>query len=83
MKKIKYPSPLSLKDFVKNKYNMRPLTVTWVPRKYNKWDWKNFQAWINAGHDNYLMTPNTHVYSLVTRLSIGLLLHPFQQIEAL
>ena len=50
---------------LKNKYNMHPLTVTWAPHIYTDWGWKNFQSWIHAGHDNYLMTPNGRVHQLI------------------
>lgn len=63
---------------LKNKYGMNPLTVTWAPHIYTDWGWKNFQSWIHAGHDNYLMTPNGKVHRLLTRLSTELLFHPFQ-----
>ena len=63
---------------LKTKYGMHPLTVTWAPHIYTDWGWKNFQAWIQAGHDNYLMTPNGRVHRLLTRLSTELLFHPFQ-----
>ena len=57
---------------------MHPLTVTWAPHVYTDWGWKNFQSWIHAGHDNYLMTPNGRVHRILTRLSTELLFHPFQ-----
>jgi N-acetyl sugar amidotransferase len=63
---------------LKTKYGMHPLTVTWAPHIYTDWGWKNFQAWIHAGHDNYLMTPNGRAHRLLTRLSTELLFHPFQ-----
>jgi N-acetyl sugar amidotransferase len=63
---------------LKTKYGMHPLTVTWAPHIYTDWGWKNFQAWIHAGHDNYLMTPNGRIHRLLTRLSTELLFHPFQ-----
>lgn len=63
---------------LKNKYKMNPLTVTWAPHLYTDWGWKNFQAWIHAGHDNFLMTPNGKVHRLLTRLSTEILFHPFQ-----
>lgn len=63
---------------LKNKYGMHPLTVTWAPHIYTDWGWKNFQSWIHAGHDNYLMTPNGRIHRLLTRLSTELLFHPFQ-----
>lgn len=63
---------------LKEKYGMHPLTVTWAPHVYTEWGWRNFQAWIHAGHDNFLMTPNGRVHRLLTRLSTELLFHPFQ-----
>lgn len=63
---------------LKNKYGMHPLTVTWSPHVYTEWGWRNFQSWIHAGHDNFLMTPNGKVHRLLTRLSTELLFHPFQ-----
>ena len=63
---------------LKTRYGMHPLTVTWAPHVYTDWGWKNFQSWIHAGHDNYLMTPNGRVHRLLTRLSTELLFHPFQ-----
>ena len=62
---------------LKKQYGMHPLTVTWAPHLYTDWGWKNFQSWIHAGHDNYLMTPNGRVHRLLTRLSTELLFHPF------
>ena len=50
----------------------------YAPHLYTEWGWKNFQSWIHAGHDNYLMTPNGRVHRLLTRLSTELLFHPFQ-----
>lgn len=63
---------------LKYKYGMHPLTVTWAPHIYTEWGWSNHQAWLHAGFDNYLMTPNPRVHRLLTRLSTELLLHPFQ-----
>jgi N-acetyl sugar amidotransferase len=63
---------------LKYKYGMHPLTVTWAPHIYTDWGWKNQQAWINAGFDNYLCTPNGRVHRLLTRLAVENLFHPFQ-----
>jgi len=63
---------------LKYKYGMNPLTVTWAPHIYTDWGWKNFQAWIHAGFDNILVTPNGRIHRLLTRLSTERLLHPFQ-----
>lgn len=63
---------------LKYKYGMHPLTVTWAPHIYTDWGWKNFQAWIHAGFDNLLSTPNGRVHRLLTRLAVENLFHPFQ-----
>lgn len=63
---------------LKYKYNMNPLTVTWAPHVYTDWGWKNHQAWIHAGFDNILFTPNGRVHRLLTRLAVENLFHPFQ-----
>ena len=63
---------------LKYKYGMHPLTVTWSPHLYTDWGWKNFQAWISDGHDNFLFSPNRKVERLLTRLSIERIFHPFQ-----
>src|SRR3954465_13747036 len=63
---------------LKYKYGMHPLTVTWAPHIYTEWGWKNFEAWIHAGFDNYLCTPNGRIHRLLTRLSTDVLFHPFQ-----
>lgn len=63
---------------LKHKYGMNPLTVTWAPHIYTPWGWDNLQAWIHSGFDNVLYTPNGLVHSLLTRISLETLLHPFQ-----
>jgi len=63
---------------LKHKYGMHPLTVTWAPHIHTDWGWKNFQAWLHAGFDNYLCTPNGRIHRLLTRLATETLLHPFQ-----
>ncbi|HEY8151535.1 MAG TPA: N-acetyl sugar amidotransferase [Vicinamibacteria bacterium] len=63
---------------LKYEYGMHPLTVTWAPHIYTDWGWKNHQAWIQAGFDNYLCSPNGRVHRLLTRLAVQNLFHPFQ-----
>lgn len=63
---------------LKYKYGMHPLTVTWAPHIFTDWGWKNHRAWINAGFDNYLCTPNGQLHRLLTRLAVDNLFHPFQ-----
>ena len=59
---------------LKYKYKMNPLTVTWAPHIYTDWGRRNFDRWIHAGHDNYLISPNGKVHRLLTRLSMDILL---------
>ena len=61
---------------LKYKYNMHPLTITWAPNIYTDWGWKNQRAWINAGFDNILYTPNGRNHRLLTRLAVENLLNP-------
>jgi N-acetyl sugar amidotransferase len=63
---------------LKYNYGMHPLTVTWAPNMYTDWGWKNFQAWIHAGFDNYLCTPSGRTHRLLTRLAVENLFHAFQ-----
>jgi len=63
---------------LKYKYGMHPLTCTWAPHIYTDWGWKNHQAWVHAGFDNLLFTPNGKVHRLITRLAVENLFHPFQ-----
>lgn len=63
---------------LKYKYSMHPLTVTWAPHIYTPWGWHNFQAWVSAGFDNFLCTPNPRTHRLLTRLAVENLFHPFQ-----
>jgi N-acetyl sugar amidotransferase len=63
---------------LKNKYGMRPLTVTWAPLIYTDWGRANHQNWIDAGFDNHLVSPNGQVRRLLTRLALETLFHPFQ-----
>ncbi len=63
---------------LKYKFGMNPLTVTWAPHIYTDWGWQNMQAWIHAGFDNYLLTPNGRIHRLITRLAVENLFHPFQ-----
>lgn len=63
---------------LKYEYGMHPLTVTWAPHLYTDWGRKNHQAWIDAGFDNILVTPNPRVHRLITRLAVENLFHPFQ-----
>ncbi len=63
---------------LKHRFGFRPLTVTWAPHIYTEWGWRNFQSWIHAGFDNYLLSPNGQVHRLLTRLAVENLFHPFQ-----
>tara|TARA_A100001388_G_scaffold274607_1_gene258549 strand:- start:2175 stop:3551 length:1377 start_codon:yes stop_codon:yes gene_type:complete len=63
---------------LKYKYGMNPLTCTWAPHIYTDWGWANHQAWIDAGFDNILFTPNGKIHKFLTRLATENLFYPFQ-----
>ncbi len=64
--------------YLKEKYGMNPLTVTWAPHIYTDIGFKNLQSWIHSGFDNILKTPNGDVHSKLTKFAFENLLHPFQ-----
>ena len=66
---------------LKYKYGMHPLTVTWAPHIYTDWGWRNFQSWIHAGLDNFLLTPNGRLHRLLTRLSRSKSISPISTIH--
>jgi len=64
---------------LKYKYGMHPLTVTWPPIMYTDIGWTNFRNWIDVGGlDNISFNVNGKTHSLLTKLAIENLLHPFQ-----
>jgi N-acetyl sugar amidotransferase len=63
---------------IKYEYGMHPLTITWAPHIYTDWGWKNHQAWLHAGFDNVLFTPNGRIHRLLTRCAVENIFHPFQ-----
>lgn len=63
---------------LKHRFGMHPLTVTWAPHLYTDWGRRNHQRWIDAGFTNILVTPDSRVHRLLTRLAVELLFHPFQ-----
>ncbi len=62
---------------LKFKYGMHPLTVTWAPHIYTEIGRQNFQALIDAGLDNVLVTPNGQVHRRLTRQALIDLGDPF------
>lgn len=63
---------------LKYKYGMNPLTVTWAPHMYTDIGWQNFQNWLRAGFENFLVTPNPKIHAILTRLAFINLVNPFQ-----
>ena len=63
---------------LRDEFGMHPLTVTWAPHRYTEVGWRNFQAWLEQGFDNLLVTPNPKVHRVLTRLAFQRLGHPFQ-----
>ncbi len=64
---------------LKYRYGMHPLTCTWPPTLYTDYGYKNYRNWLEVGgFDNVTFKPNGRVHTLLTRLAIQNLLHPFQ-----
>lgn len=63
---------------LKYKFGFRPLTIAWAPHLYTDWGRRNHDAWIRAGFDNVIITPNGLIHRLLTRLAVDNLFHPFQ-----
>ncbi|MEM7166194.1 MAG: N-acetyl sugar amidotransferase [Planctomycetota bacterium] len=63
---------------LRDKYGMKPLTVTWAPHWYTNIGWQNLQAMIHAGLDNVMFTPNGAVHRVMTRLAFIHQGDPFQ-----
>jgi N-acetyl sugar amidotransferase len=63
---------------LKYKYNMNPLTVTWAPLKATEIGRRNLDAFIGAGFDNILGTPNGLVNRKLVQLATRHMGDPFQ-----
>jgi N-acetyl sugar amidotransferase len=63
---------------LKFKYGMNPLTVTWAPLRATEIGRRNLDAFIGAGFDNILGTPNGQITRKLTRLATQHLGDPFQ-----
>lgn len=63
---------------LKYKYGMNPLAVTWAPLKATQIGRKNLDAFISAGFNHILGTPNPTVTRKLTYLSFKFLGDPFQ-----
>jgi N-acetyl sugar amidotransferase len=64
---------------LKHRYGMHPLTCTWPPTLYTDYGYQNYRNWLEVGgFDNVTFKPNGRVHTLLTRLAIQNLLHPFQ-----
>jgi len=63
---------------LKYKYNMNPLTVTWAPLLPTEIGRKNLLAFIHAGFDNVLGTPNGEITKKIAELAFKHMGDPFQ-----
>jgi N-acetyl sugar amidotransferase len=63
---------------LKYKYGMNPLCVTWAPLKVTEIGRRNRDAFIDAGFDHILGTPNGKVTRQITNLSFKHVGDPFQ-----
>ena len=64
--------------YLKTKYNMNPLTVTWKPHMHTDIGLKNVWSFIDQGFDNYLVSPNAKLQKKLSKLAFENLGHPFQ-----
>ena len=64
--------------YLKTKYNMNPLTVTWKPHIHTDIGLKNVWSFIDEGYDNYMISPNAKLQKLLSKLAFENLGHPFQ-----
>ncbi len=62
---------------LKHKYKMNPITITFSPFIYTPHGRRNFDNWINAGFENFLHTPDQTIYSLLSRIALENLYHPW------
>jgi len=63
---------------LKEKYGMKPLTVTWAPHLPTEIGQTNLANFIDAGFDNIYGRPNGKVHRLLTKLSFINIGDPFQ-----
>jgi N-acetyl sugar amidotransferase len=63
---------------LKYRYGMNPLTVTWAPLRATEIGRRNLDAFIAAGFDNVLGTPNGKVTRRLTNLAVTHVGDPFQ-----
>jgi hypothetical protein len=63
---------------LKYKYGMHPLTVTWAPLLPSEIGRRNLDAFIGAGFNHILGTPNPIVTRRLTQLSFAHVGDPFQ-----
>ena len=52
--------------YLKTKYGMNPLTVTWKPHMHTDIGLKNVLSFIDQGYDNYLISPNGKLQKLLS-----------------
>ena len=65
--------------FLKDKYKMHPLTVTWSPALYTDIGFKNLTDMVHIGGlDNILMTPNGQLHRKLTQAAFLEMGDPFQ-----
>lgn len=53
---------------LKDKYNMKPLTITWSPFIYTDIGRRNLDSFIASGFDNLLYSPNKQLYKKLSRI---------------
>ena len=64
--------------FLKHRFGMNPLTVTWAPHEYTDIGLRNMRNWLSHGFSNITVTPNSDVHKRLTSSAFLNLVNPFQ-----
>ena len=64
--------------FLKDRFGMNPLTVTWAPHEYTDIGMRNMRNWLANGFTNISVCPNRDVHSKLTQSAFLNLVNPFQ-----
>lgn len=59
--------------YLKHKYGMHPLTVTWAPFIYTDIGWENYIRFKDSGFENLLCFPNGSMHRKLARIAFELL----------
>ena len=64
--------------YLKDRFGMNPLTVTWAPHEYTDIGMRNMRNWLASGFANITVYPNRDVHAKLTQSAFLNLVNPFQ-----